>query len=90
MAQPENATFYTFKKSGKYAYEGRGHLSPQVFERFDKNGRYHQILEDNGGSIPGMSGNGVGYFIVVIGDEANPHGWPLHIDMTYAHSTVEE
>lgn len=77
----ENATFHTFKPSGKWAYSGRGHASKLLFDTFTHNEQRHVILDDNGGSVPGMNGNGVGYTIVVIPDEDCPHGWPLHINV---------
>lgn len=76
-----NATFMTFKPSGKWAYSGRGWAMPMLWERFTHVEQRHQLLNDNGGSVPGMNGNGVGYIIVVIPDEDCPHGWPLHINV---------
>lgn len=77
----ENATFYTFKQSGKWAYSGRGYASKSLWELFTHAGQRMQLLDDNGGSVPGMNGNGVNYIIVVVPDEDCPHGWPLHINL---------
>lgn len=77
----ENATFYTFKPSGKWAYSGRGNASDLLFHTFTHNEQRAVIIDDNGGCIPGMNGNGVGYTIVVIPDENHTSGWPLHINV---------
>jgi hypothetical protein len=73
-----NATFYTFKDSGKWSYEGRGYLSDAVFrECFSGHARREQILKDNGGLCPGMSTAGRDLIMVVIPDESHDTGFPL-------------
>lgn len=75
-----NATFHLFKPSGKWGYSDRGYLSPDVFCVFTSAERRQQILNDNGGTMPGISGRGEGYHVVVIGDDNIDHGWPLHLN----------
>lgn len=75
-----NAVFYTFKPSGKWAYGGRGYASEKLFCCFTHAEQRAQVLADNGGNCPGINGKGDGYTIVVIVDEEQPHGWPLHIN----------
>ena len=75
-----NATFYSFKgwtPSYKWGYSGRGYLSPEVFRVHTMNGRREILLRDNDGKWPGMSTSADEYYLVVIGDEGNVHGWPL-------------
>jgi hypothetical protein len=74
-----NATFYAFKDSPsmKWGYSGRGHLSREVFGVHDMDTRREMILADNDGCFPGMSTRADDYYLVVIGDEGNDHGWPL-------------
>lgn len=76
----ENASFYMFKTSGKWAYSGRGHLSEHVFKVFSNVDMRAQILNDNNEQMPGINSNGDGYNVVVIGDESLPYGWPLHLN----------
>lgn len=76
----ENATFYTFKPSGKWKYSGRGYAMPMLWERFTHVEQRAQILKDNNNCVPGMNSDGEGLIIVVIPDENCPHGWPLHIN----------
>lgn len=73
----ENATFYSFKDSGKYYTTGRGNLSPEVFKVFSREERLAQILRDNDGCWPGLSGPGSDFYRMAIGDEAIDHGYPL-------------
>lgn len=75
-----NATFYAFNPSGKWKYEGRGYLSPKVFEVFSAEERRAQILRDNGGVYPGMRTAAPDLTWVVIGDETVPHGYPLMLN----------
>lgn len=74
-----NASFYAFKNSPslKWGYSGRGLLSIRVFGVHTMDERREQILKDNGGCFPGMSGRADDYYLVVIGDEGIDHGWPL-------------
>lgn len=72
-----NATFYSFRTSGKYYETGRGSLTEDVFKVFGAPERRAQILKDNGGKYPGLSGPGKDFIFVVIGDEQIDHGYPL-------------
>lgn len=76
----ENATFHLFKPSGKWAYSGRGYASFHLYDTFTHADQRAQILSDNDGKMPGINGTGDRYHVVVIGDESNAHGWPLHIN----------
>lgn len=74
----ENATFHSFKPSGKWYATGRGHLSPDAFSVvFDKEARVHRILKDNDGKWPGLGGRGDEFTLVVFGDDNVDYGWPL-------------
>lgn len=77
----ENATFHTFKASGKWKYSGRGHASELLFHTYNHIDQRKVILDDNDGCIPGMSGNDNGLIIVVIPDENHTSGWPLYINI---------
>lgn len=73
-----NATFHSFKRSGKWYASGRGFLSPEVFTAsFDRNGRRERILQDNEGKFPGLSGRGDDFTFVVFGDDDLSYGFPL-------------
>lgn len=76
---PENATFYAFKKTGKWKYDGRGNL-PHDFTKYDVFRDY--IIASNGGLCPGMSTDAADYFIIVIPDADHPTGWPLMLKPT--------
>jgi hypothetical protein len=78
MSNPENATFYAFKPSGKWKYTGRGYLSAEVFDISitSADGKIEQILRDNDNCWPGMSTRADNLTLVVIPDESCPHGWP--------------
>jgi len=84
MTRDGNATFYLFKPSGKWAYSGRGYASFHLYDTFTHAEQRAQILADNGGEMPGISGTGNNYHIVVIGDDDLAHGWPLHINAVQA------
>lgn len=72
-----NATFYTFKPTGKWKYGGRGVVDERAFSHsLDAGERRRYLLSLNGGMCPGMSGPGDDYDMVVIPDEEAP-GWPL-------------
>lgn len=73
MNEP-NAVFYSFKPSGKWYATGRGYLNPKVFKIFE--GRREQIVKDNDGRYPGLSGPGSQFILVVIGDDLD-FGYPL-------------
>lgn len=74
----ENATFYSFRLSGKWCATGRGHLSERVFKSFDRSDLLRDlIVEDNSGVYPGLSGRGSGFIFVVVPDDAVVFGYPL-------------
>lgn len=73
----KNATFYAFKQSGKWYTSERGYLSEQVFKYFDRIDMRRQIVADNQGKFPGLSGPGNDFIFVVIGDDEINHGFPL-------------
>lgn len=70
----ENATFHTFKTSGKWAYSGRGYL-PEDFNMAEDMRSF--IMTQNGHKCPGMSTDGSDLTLVIIPDENHPTGWPL-------------
>jgi len=72
-----NATFHAFRTSGKWYTTGRGYLSPGVFAVFERHERREQIVADNGGRYPGLSGPGNDFIFVVVGDDSCDHGFPL-------------
>lgn len=77
-----NAMFYAFKGhslSRKYYTSSPGVLSRTVFEPRTES-RLAQILLDNGGCWPGLSGPGETFFRVVVGNDLCDHGWPLLFD----------
>lgn len=71
----ENASFYAFKPSGKWKYEGRGYLSNEAFRDFDD--RKGRILRENGNCWPGMIYDARDLICVVIPDESHETGFPL-------------
>lgn len=77
-----NATFHSFKLSGKWYATGRGYLSPEVFRIFNTHGQRVRIVQDNGCKYPGLSGEGAEFIFVVIGDEDLDHGYPLLLNVT--------
>ena len=72
-----NATFHCFKESGKWYVTYRGYLSEDVFRVYGHRERRTQILLDNDGKYPGLSGPGREFIFVVIPDDGTPHGYPL-------------
>lgn len=75
----DNATFYTFKPSGKWKYKGRGYASPELYTCWDRDEKRQRILADNGGKMPGMSTDGSDLIVMVAIDDDAEHGWPLLI-----------
>lgn len=75
-----NATFYTFKPSGKWYTTERGYLSRDIFHGA-KSGeeKVERIRADNGGAWPGLRGTGSEFTLVVFGDEDLDYGFPLMI-----------
>lgn len=76
-ADGTNATFHSFKPSGKWYATGRGVLSPEVFKVFDRGERRAEITKANQGKYPGLSGEGREFVFVVVADEDIPFGYPL-------------
>lgn len=74
--QRANATFHTFKPSGKWKYSGRGHCPSRVFESHTQEAKIEAILAENDGCWPGMSSAATDLTLVVIPDEECLHGWP--------------
>ena len=73
-----NATFHSFKASGKWYATGRGVLPPEVFQVFELPARRDLVLLSNGDCYPGLSGKGKTFIWVIIPDEDHPNGFPLH------------
>ena len=76
-ARVDNATFHSFRVSGKWYATGRGVLSPKVFGVFERRDRRQVIVGDNGGKFPGLNSAGHEFIFVVFGDESLDHGYPL-------------
>lgn len=78
----ENATFYYFKRSGKYYAEGRGVLPETAFgcKIANQIERRQELLRVNNNKMPGLTTTASEFFVVVIGDETVDYGWPLHLD----------
>jgi hypothetical protein len=72
-----NATFYSFRESGKWYATGRGVLTPSVFDSWDSAERRKRIIDANDGKYPGLSGTGAEFIFVVDGDDVLNFGWPL-------------
>jgi hypothetical protein len=84
----KNATFYIFKRSGKYYTHERG-VMPNIFghaERPNDNAvwsneeRREAILRANQNHMPGLSTTGASFRVVVIIDEAVDFGYPLCLE----------
>lgn len=84
----ENATFYTFKRSGKYYTHARG-VMPDIFGHpdrpdnevaFGNEERREAILRANQNHMPGLSTTGASFRVVVIIDEAVDFGFPLCLE----------
>lgn len=73
-----NATFWTFKPSGKWKYHGRGCVSRNAFNpMFDNRQRREFIVKENDGKMPGCSSGVVDLFATVVLDDDVDYGWPL-------------
>ena len=72
-----NATFLSFRSSGKWYTTGRGFLPENAFNCFEKNERRERIIEANNGKYPGLSGPGNDFILIIIGDESIDYGFPL-------------
>ena len=84
----KNATFYTFKKGGKFYTSDRG-VMPDIFGRagernedvaFSNEERRAAILRANQNHMPGLSTTGSSFRVVVIIDEAVDFGYPLCLE----------
>lgn len=78
-----NATFHSFKPSGKWYATGRGVLPEEVYREFDLVKRRRLVPEANGGRYPGLSTVGTGFIRVIIPDDTHPNGFPLHWEPEY-------
>jgi hypothetical protein len=73
-----NATFHTFKASGKWYTSERGTLTPDCYgEPFTPIERRKRIIQANGGKCPGLSHIGSEFVLVIIPDESVDFGFPL-------------
>lgn len=73
MATP-NATFHSFKPSGKWYTTDRGHLPETIHTVYTRRERQNLILAANGDRYPGLSHGGSHFTWVIIPDE---EGLPL-------------
>lgn len=79
MADP-NFTFLYFKQSGKFYTEAKGHLSKEGFDEWhigDRNTFWQKVIDENGGTLPGLSTSCTNMTIVLNPHEDTPHGYPL-------------
>lgn len=88
VAAPEptkNATFYVFKRSGKFYTVDRG-VMPDIFggegsrPAFSNEDRRAAILRANQNHMPGLSTTGSSFRIVVIIDKEVDFGYPLCLE----------
>lgn len=84
----KNATFYIFKRGGKYYTHERG-VMPNIFghaERPNEDAvwtneeRREAILRANNNHMPGLSTTGSAFRIVVVIDESVDYGYPLCLE----------
>lgn len=75
------ATYYYFKPSGKWAYEGEGHFPAELFEPFYRGGKIARdiIARYNEGKHPGLNSYTTNLIIVATPHKDCPHGWPIMI-----------
>lgn len=71
VTEPQKAMFYYFKESGKYYSDGKG-LVPAINDIWTRK----ELLEVNGGKMPGLSTNGSDLRIVIIPEPKTVFGWP--------------
>lgn len=80
MTKPnDNASFYYFKTSGKWKYEGRGYVSQQFFGgTYDQDQRRTFVLRDNNYKWPGVTSvhSDPGLHVIIILDPHVNYGWP--------------
>lgn len=74
-----NATFHCFKARGKWYASARGVLPRSVHEPYYQGGAdaRPKIHAANGGCIPGLSGPGDHFIVVVVPDEDVDFGFPI-------------
>jgi hypothetical protein len=82
----QNATFYCFKRSGKYYTSDRG-VMPNIFggegsqtPAWGNEDRRAAILRANQNKMPGLSTTGSCFRVVVIIDDAVDFGYPLCLE----------
>lgn len=75
----DNATFYSFKPSGKYYSTGRGAIEAQNYEPISNEERRLDIVKQNGGKMPGLNSIGSSLMVIVVPDESVEFGWPLFL-----------
>lgn len=71
VKEPQLAMFYYFKPSGKYYTEGKGKI-PLLHIQWTR----EDLLAMNGGAMPGLSGEGRGFRLVVVPEPESVFGWP--------------
>jgi hypothetical protein len=69
--EPQMAMFYYFKPSGKWYAEGHGFI-PMINSTWTR----EELLNVNGGLMPGLNSDGQYFRIVVIPDVEAVYGWP--------------
>lgn len=62
------AEFNYFKTSGKWYTEGKGQIPTEQFRGLSR----QDILDANGGEMPGISGDAAEFFVVVVPLEGVP------------------
>lgn len=76
-----NATFTTFKASGKYYTEGRGRVNADIFEPFHGGVQTREaLLKINSNKVPGLSTTGSNFHVIIVMDPWVDFGWPLHLN----------
>lgn len=64
------ATYYYFKSTGKWKYEGKGADIPLA----EFNLSHDRLRELNGGRMPGITSDGKSYIVVIVNDNTSfPH-----------------
>lgn len=69
-----DTTYLYFKTSGKFYAEGKGNWPEDPFGKGPTGSwlfQRHEIKKANGGCLPGLSTNGLDFFIVVIPSKDN-------------------
>lgn len=76
VTEPQEAMFYYFKESGKYYTEGKGFI-PMINSVWTR----EELLNVNGGKMPGLNSDGQGFRIVVIPEIEAVYGWPQSLEI---------